>query len=105
MIKDLVKQLPKNSALERNLKELKPKHDHDQRRKKSRDPIDEGKVEYTFIFQNPNYREIVHVQSFCIESWIGNAGGYIGLFLGVALWQIPEFIAFLWKKFTDVVTF
>jgi hypothetical protein len=99
MIKDLVKQLPKNNALERNLRELKSKHDHNRRL------IDEEKSEYHFIFQNPNYREIVHVQSFNIESWIGNAGGYIGLFLGVALWQIPEFIAFLWKKFTDVVTF
>ena len=53
---------------------------------------------FNFVFQNPNYREILHVQSFNIESWIGNAGGYIGLFLGVAIWQIPDFIEFLFRK-------
>ena len=104
-IKEIDRQIRINNTIERNIKEQneqKPPHRYNPQFKKGKLGGERG---FHFIFQNPNYREIVHVQSVNIESWIGNAGGYIGLFLGVALWQIPNFIEFLFTKFTDMVTF
>ena len=48
-----------------------------------------------FHFKNDRYKEIRYTRAFDIESLIGNVGGYIGLFLGFAIWQIPEAIEFL----------
>jgi len=39
-----------------------------------------------------NYEEIMMVRAVDIHSAIGNSGGYIGLFLGYALLQLPDFI-------------
>ena len=44
-------------------------------------------------FNSHVYREIQHTQDFNLESLIGNMGGYIGLFLGFAFWQIPGAIS------------
>ena len=63
------------------------------------------KKSYRFIFQNPHYKEILHVQSFNIESWIGNVGGYIGLFLGVSIWQLPNLVKFIFEKVKSMVNF
>lgn len=49
-------------------------------------------------FKNPYYKEIKHVQSFNIESYIGNVGGYVGLFLGCAIWEAPDFMFWLWMQ-------
>ena len=49
-------------------------------------------------FKNSKYKEIKDVQAFNIESYIGNVGGYVGLFIGVAIWQTPDFIEFVFKK-------
>ena len=58
---------------------------------------------YQFRFKSPNYKEIVHVQLFNIESWIGTFGGYVGLFLGISIWQVPGAINFLFKRMTSLV--
>ena len=42
-------------------------------------------------FPNVKYREITHVQEYDIESFVGNVGGYIGLFLGYTLLHFPMF--------------
>ena len=42
------------------------------------------------IFKGTTYKEILHIRSFDIESLVGNMGGYIGLFLGFAVWQVPD---------------
>ena len=42
------------------------------------------------IFKGTTYKEILHIRSFDIESLVGNMGGYIGLFLGFAIWQVPD---------------
>ena len=39
-----------------------------------------------------HYMEVKHVRQYNFESLVGNAGGYLGLFLGYALLQLPEFI-------------
>ena len=50
------------------------------------------------VLKNANYKEIKHIQAFNIESWVGNVGGYVGLFLGCAIWQAPDFIQFVCRK-------
>ena len=51
-----------------------------------------------FLFKNEEYKEIKYTRAFNIESLIGNVGGYIGLFLGFAIWQLPDTIEFIAKK-------
>ena len=51
-----------------------------------------------FLFKNDRYKEIKYTRKFDIESLIGNVGGYIGLFLGFAIWQLPDAIDFLITK-------
>ena len=41
-------------------------------------------------FKDLSFMEIRNVRSFDIESLIGNAGGYVGLFTGYALLQLPN---------------
>ena len=43
-----------------------------------------------FFFKYGKYKDIVHIRSFDVESLIGNMGGYVGLFLGFAIWQAPD---------------
>ena len=43
-------------------------------------------------FKESSFMEIRHVRSFDIESLIGNAGGYLGLFTGYALLQLPNLV-------------
>ena len=48
------------------------------------------RLEIEFVFKVDTYKEIKKDRAFNIESFIGNVGGYIGLFLGFAIWSIPE---------------
>ena len=45
-------------------------------------------------FKSSHYKEIKQIKDFCLESWIGNVGGYMGLFLGYAICQFPEMIKY-----------
>ena len=49
----------------------------------------------SLFFPEPSYKEIKQVQAYDLESFVGNTGGYIGLFLGYALLSLPAFIATL----------
>ena len=49
-------------------------------------------------FINSDFKEIQQVKAFGIESLVGNVGGYIGLFLGLSIIQLPTFLAFMAKK-------
>ena len=49
-------------------------------------------------FKSSHYKEIKQIKDFCLESWIGNVGGYIGLFLGYAICQLPELISYVSAK-------
>ena len=48
--------------------------------------------------KSPAYKTIRRIRAFNEETLIGNLGGYVGLFLGIALWQFPDFIEVLTKK-------
>ena len=53
------------------------------------------------IFGDSTFMEIKHVRTFDIQSLVGNAGGYLGLFTGYALIQLPNlithFIQHIWN--------
>ena len=46
--------------------------------------------ELKFNFQGRTYMEIAQMRDYDLQSLIGNAGGYFGLFLGVCLLQLPQ---------------
>ena len=54
-------------------------------------------------FKNSYYKEIKHVQSFNLENFVGNVGGYVGLFIGCAIWEAPDFLAWLFRKLKLIV--
>ena len=53
---------------------------------------DELTTHINLMFKSSHYKEILHIRDFDIESLVGNMGGYVGLFLGFAVWQIPKAI-------------
>ena len=44
------------------------------------------------LFYAQTYKEISQVKAFDMEMLVGNVGGYLGLFLGYALLQIPDLL-------------
>ena len=52
----------------------------------------------TVFFPEPSFKEIKQVQAYDIESFVGNVGGYIGLFLGYSLLCIPSWISKVLRK-------
>ena len=46
-------------------------------------------IHVMMTFQGARYMEIMQIRAYDGQSLIGNAGGYVGLFLGVALIQLP----------------
>ena len=51
-----------------------------------------SRIRITLLYANSKFKEMKQVRAYDVQSLIGNAGGYIGLFLGYALLQLPEFI-------------
>ena len=51
-----------------------------------------------FNFKSIQYKEIKHVQAFTVEGFIGNAGGYVGLFIGCCFWQIPDLFGYVYRQ-------
>ena len=54
-------------------------------------------------FMNSQYKEIRHIRALDVESLVGVMGGYVGLFLGFAIWQLPDAIKFVFDKFLPFV--
>ena len=53
--------------------------------------IDQNSPILLFEFERQIYREISNFRTYNFEGLIGNGGGYVGLFLGFAVWQLPDF--------------
>ena len=43
-------------------------------------------------YAKPTFRVTKQVRAYDVDSLIGNVGGYIGMFLGYALLNLPEFL-------------
>ena len=50
-----------------------------------------------FLYMDENYHEIVNLREFTIASFWSSAGGFIGMFLGYSLLQVPDVVSGLWK--------
>ena len=53
----------------------------------------------TIIFQEQFVKETVQHKAYCLQSLIGNAGGYVGLFIGTAAYDIPTLLTSFFSKF------
>ena len=56
--------------------------------------------EVNLAFQNPTYKQITQIKAYDEESFIANVGGYIGMFLGISILQIPDLVNLFYKKTT-----
>ena len=45
-----------------------------------------------FLYEDQYYIEIKSLQEFGFESFVSNLGGFIGIFLGYSMLQLPELI-------------
>ena len=67
----------------------------------------EGNVSSWFgislFFPEPSYKEIKQVQAYDLESFVGNTGGYIGLFLGYAILSLPTFLMALYRTMKNSI--
>lgn len=57
-----------------------------------------------FWYRSTSFMQIKQVQAYSIESLIGNGGGYVGLFLGYSLIQLPYLLAFILSSVRKMVT-
>ena len=51
-----------------------------------------------------NFKEIKQARKYSVQGLVGNAGGYIGLCLGYALWNVPTIILSLWNHVKEIHT-
>ena len=49
-------------------------------------------------FLQTKFKDIVQVREFTFDGLAGTCGGYIGMFLGYALIQLPQFLQFIFYK-------
>ena len=52
-----------------------------------------------FYFPDKRFVEVIYSQEYNLESFVGNAGGYLGLFLGSGMLQL---ISSLWDYMTRI---
>ena len=55
-------------------------------------PAVKKKMTITFRYQEDQYRETINSKEYTFEDLLANSGGYIGMFLGFGLLQIPQLI-------------
>ena len=58
---------------------------------------------FLLLFKISRYKEILHIRAFNVESLVGNVGGYVGLFLGLAFWQTPDAIIYFVQKIKNIL--
>ena len=59
---------------------------------------------FSIVVRYPEYyMEIEHVKEYTLESLVGNAGGYLGLFLGYALLQLPELVSMAYTMLKTMI--
>ena len=52
-----------------------------------------------FNYKDDQIKVIQMVRAYDLGALVGNVGGYIGLFLGFAIWQLPDGIKIIVKLF------
>lgn len=49
-------------------------------------------ISIQFFYTEKIYEEIKYLRAIGFENWLSNVGGFVGIFLGYSMMQIPEFI-------------
>ena len=52
-----------------------------------------------FQYTEKMYEEIVYTKAIGFESWLSNVGGFVGIFLGYSMMQIPDALAYILEFF------
>ena len=52
--------------------------------------IDQSRIK--FIYQDKYYEEVLSLKEFGPESFISNLGGFVGIFLGYSMMQLPDLL-------------
>ena len=68
-------------------------------RKFGKDGLDKGYFRLTIPYATDTFQEIRNVKDFGFETLWSSAGGFVGIFLGYSLLQIPELFEIDWKKY------
>ena len=63
---------------------------------------DEGWFIVEFDLLTNGFKEIKQVRKYNLQSLVGNSGGYIGLCMGFALWNMPTLIRDAWRHMKRV---
>ena len=50
------------------------------------------------VFRQTRFKDITQVREFTLDDFAGTCGGYIGMFLGYALIQLPQFLRFIFDN-------
>ena len=49
----------------------------------------------TFLYEEADYEEVTNTRSFDFASFVSGVGGFIGIFLGYSILQVPELLGLL----------
>ena len=60
-------------------------------------------LDLTFRFIDRNYEEIINERDFGFESLWSTVGGFVGIFVGTSLSQVPSFIAFVINRIQNII--
>ena len=52
-------------------------------------------ISMEFIYTEKAYEEIRYDKLMGFEGWLSNVGGFVGIFLGYSMMQVPEFLAYI----------
>ena len=55
-----------------------------------------------FVYMDDFYQEIVNVRDFGFESFWSAVGGFLGIFMGYSMLQLPDFVAYLYSILHNV---
>ena len=50
------------------------------------------------VFRQTRFTDRTQVRDYTLDDLVGTCGGYIGMFLGYALIQFPQFLQFMYDK-------
>ena len=55
-------------------------------------------ISIKIAYLDDEYQEIINVRDFGFESFWSGVGGFVGMFLGYSLLQVPELLTSLWQN-------
>ena len=61
-----------------------------------------GTARILFKYYEENYQEIMTTKNFGFESFVSGVGGFVGIFLGYSILQLPEIFTLL-RSFTVIL--